>query len=87
MHSPVGECPLGGWGRSRPIDILAVSDTLNLNDLPFSQYLIDDTVVANADAIGVFRASQLLGAVRARLFGKLLDSRDNPSDFLLWELA
>ncbi len=67
----------GSW----PIDILAVPDTLHLHDLPLTQHLVHDAIIANTDAIGVLGASQFLGAVRMRLLGELLDSGHNSGDF------
>ena len=46
--------------RSFSIDILAVSDALDLNDPGIAEDFVHDTVISDAEAIGALGTSELM---------------------------
>ena len=59
--------------RSFSIDVLPVPDSLHLDDVRVAEYLVDDSVISNADSVGALGAGELLRAVWKRIICELAD--------------
>ena len=85
--SPAGAQAVRRRPRSFPIDILAVSDALNLDDMRIAEHFINDAIIPGADSISARGTGELLGAVGQRVIGELSDGGYNASHFLTRQTA
>ncbi len=52
------------------IHILAMSDACNFDQVALTMKLVDDPVIADADAVGKITADQFFAPYRQRIFGE-----------------
>jgi hypothetical protein len=67
--------------RSFTIDVLPMSDSLNLNNVRVAEDFLDDAIISNSDSVGALR-SEFLRAVRKRVVRELSDGLDDAYNFV-----
>lgn len=60
---------------------------LNFNQLRFPEDFINNPIIAQPDAIGMFRAAQLFHIMRKSIFGQTFNRLENSFRRADWQLA